>query len=136
MAAWRTCASKNGVTSQPHTDSTACSMTRASILTPAFPLARSERGSGGEAWSKSRRITSSIEHGNPRAPLEQVGVEHRQPFAEPEARNRWLGAVIDLMVLDRFDRQQVPGVKELVRCFGDYRAGVARQVCAARAECD
>ena len=73
---------------------------------------------------------------NPGPPQQQIGVEHRQAFAEPEARHGRLRPVIDVVILERADRHQVPRVEEFVRCFLDTRVGVARQLHALRAEGD
>ena len=82
------------------------------------------------------RDASRVREGQAGAPQQQIGVEHREPFAEPQARDRRLRAVIDVAVLDRPDRHQVPGVHELVRCFLKERMGIARQVGALRAQRD
>ena len=73
---------------------------------------------------------------NSGAPQQQVGVVHRQPFAEPQAPNRRLRAIAEVLGLDRPDCKQVPGVEELMCGFRQDRIRVLRQIRARRAHRD
>ena len=75
-----------------------------------------------------------VVHRNACPPQQQIGIEHRQPFAEPEAGDGRLRAVVDIAILDRPDGHEVPGMHEFVRRFLDTRVGVARQLLTARTE--